>query len=68
VVRATNHCEQDEFLGVPAAGVEQVFAATFVFRIVDGRAEEIWRTAQDLQRLPQLGATVVPPSHRPSMP
>src|SRR4051794_3471645 len=28
VVRAVNHCEQDAFLGVPAAGVEQVFAAT----------------------------------------
>ena len=68
VVRATNHCEQDEFLGVPAAGVEQVFAATFVFRIADGRVEQIWRTAQDLQRLLQLGATIVPPSTRPSMP
>ncbi|GAA4677286.1 hypothetical protein GCM10023215_07350 [Pseudonocardia yuanmonensis] len=68
VVRATNHCEQDEFLGVPAAGIEQVFAATFVFRIVDGRVDRIWRTAQDLQRLLQLGALVVPPSRRPSMP
>jgi hypothetical protein len=68
VVRAVNHCEQDAFLGVPAAGVEQVFAATFVFRIVDGRVEQIWRTAQDLQRLLQLGATIVPRSTRPSMP
>ncbi|MCE0767351.1 ester cyclase [Pseudonocardia kujensis] len=68
VVRATNHCEQDEFLGVPATGIEQVFAATFVFRIVDGHVEEIWRTAQDLQRLLQLGATVLPPSQRASMP
>jgi hypothetical protein len=61
VVRATNRCEQDEFLGVPAAGVTQVFAATFVFRIVDGRVEQVWRTAQDLQRLLQLGAVLTAP-------
>jgi ketosteroid isomerase-like protein len=66
VVRATNRCEQDEFLGVPAAGITQVFAATFVFRIEDGRVAEIHRTAQDLQRLLQLGAVPVPPSSRPS--
>ncbi|GAA2876631.1 hypothetical protein GCM10010472_37840 [Pseudonocardia halophobica] len=62
VVRATNVCEQDTFLGVPAAGIEQVFSAIFVFRIAEGRVEQIWRTAQDLQRLLQLGATIVPPS------
>ncbi|WP_433502421.1 nuclear transport factor 2 family protein [Pseudonocardia halophobica] len=68
VVRATNLCEQDTFLGVPAAGIEQVFSAIFVFRIAEGRVEQIWRTAQDLQRLLQLGATIVAPSTRPSMP
>nr|WP_246393671.1 nuclear transport factor 2 family protein [Pseudonocardia pini] len=68
VVRATNLCEQDEFLGVRATGVQQVFAATFVFRIRDGLVAQVWRTAQDLQRLLQLGAVLVPPSNRPSMP
>jgi hypothetical protein len=62
VVRATNHCVQNEFLGIPAAGIEQVFTATFVFRIVDGRVETVWRNAADLQRLLQLGARVLPPA------
>ena len=36
VLRATNRCEQPSFLGVPAAGVQQVFTATFTFLICDG--------------------------------
>ena len=60
-VRATNRCVQDSFFGVPAAGVEQVFTATFVFQIVDGVVRRVWRNAADLQRLLQLGARVLPP-------
>jgi ketosteroid isomerase-like protein len=60
-VRATNRCVQDSFLGVPAAGVEQVFTATFVFLITDGVVRRIWRNAADLQRLLQLGARILPP-------
>ena len=60
-VRATNHCVQDSFFGVPAAGVEQVFTATFFFRITDGKVSRVWRNAADLQRLLQLGARVLPP-------
>ena len=64
VVRATNNCEQNEFLGVPAAGIRQVFTATFTFRIVDGLVHEIWRNADDLGRLIQLGAVInVPDAH-----
>ncbi len=62
VVRATNTCEQDEFLGIPAAGVAQVFTATFTHRVVGGRIAETWRNADDLGRLLQLGATVVAPA------
>ena len=36
VVRATNHCEQDSFFGVPGRGIVQVFTATFTMQIVDG--------------------------------
>ena len=61
VLRATNVCEQPSFLGVPAAGVQQVFTATFVFRIVDGVVHEIWRNADDLGRLLQLGARIEAP-------
>jgi predicted ester cyclase len=62
VVRATNHCEQDSFFGVPGRGVVQVFTATFTMQIVDGRIARIWRNAADLQRLFQLGARVLPPA------
>ncbi len=61
VIRATNNCMQDSFLGVPAAGVRQVFTATFTMRIQDGLVAETWRNADDLGRLLQLGARIVPP-------
>jgi predicted ester cyclase len=61
VVRATNVCVQERFLGVPAAGRRQIFTATFVFRIVDGKVTETWRNADDLGRLLQLGARFEPP-------
>lgn len=60
-VRATCRCVQDRFLGVPAAGVEQVFTAMFFFRFAGGLTVATWRNAADLQRLLQLGARVVPP-------
>ena len=60
-VRATCRCVQDGFLGVPAAGVEQVFTAMFFFTFADGLATRTWRNAADLQRLLQLGARIVPP-------
>ena len=60
VVRATNHCEQDSFFGVPGRGIVQVFTATFTMQIVDGRIDRIWRNAADLQRLLQLGARILP--------
>ncbi len=62
VVRATNTCVQDSFLGVPAAGIRQVFTATFVFRLDDDRIAETWRNADDLGRLLQLGATLTAPT------
>lgn len=60
VVRATCSCEQDSFLGVAARGVRQVFTATFTFRIEDGLIAEVWRNADDLGRLLQLGARIQP--------
>jgi ketosteroid isomerase-like protein len=61
VVCATNRCEQDEFHGVPGRGIVQVFAATFVFTFRDGKVDHVRRTAQDLQRLLQLGAVITAP-------
>jgi hypothetical protein len=62
VVRATNSCVQENFLGIPAAGIHQVFTATFTFAIADGLIHRIWRNADDLGRLLQLGATFMPPA------
>jgi hypothetical protein len=61
VIRATNHCVQESFFGVPGRGIEQVFTATFIMQIVDGRVVRTWRNAADLQRLFQLGARILPP-------
>ena len=62
VVRATNNCTQDNFLGVPSCGRPQTFTATFIHRIVDGKIVETYRNADDLGRLLQLGAQIVPAS------
>jgi hypothetical protein len=61
VLRATNNCVQESFLGIPADGVRQVFTASFTMRIQDGKVAETWRNADDLGRLLQLGARILPP-------
>jgi SnoaL-like protein len=60
VVRAINSCVQDTFFGIDGRGKQQVFSATFIFRIADGLVHETWRNADDLGRLFQLGAQIVP--------
>lgn len=60
VVRATNTCTQDSFFGVPAHGRPQVFSAIFIFQIEAGKVVRTWRNADDLGRLLQLGARLVP--------
>ena len=59
-VRAWNSCLQESFLGIPSQGRRQEFSATFIFRIVGGQVHEIWRNADDLGRVLQLGARIVP--------
>jgi hypothetical protein len=58
LVRATNLCRQEHFLGVPAHGREQLFSAMFLHRIEEERIAETWRNADDLGRLLQLGARI----------
>jgi hypothetical protein len=65
VVRATNSCEQESFLGIPARGRRQIFTATFIFQIADGQVLETWRNADDLGRVLQLGARIEPPAPGP---
>lgn len=60
VVRATNTLTQDSFLGIPGHGRTQTFRAMFMHRIEGGQVAETWRNADDLGRLLQLGAKIVP--------
>jgi predicted ester cyclase len=60
VVRATNTCLQDSFLGIPSHGKQQTFTATFIHQIAEGKVMETWRNADDLGRLLQLGARIEP--------
>ena len=60
VVRATNRCTQESFLGIPAHSRTQTFSAMFMHRIVNGLVEETWRNADDLGRVLQLGARLLP--------
>jgi predicted ester cyclase len=59
-VRATNTVEQDNFLGIPSHGRQQVFTAMFMHHITGGLISQTWRNADDLGRLLQLGARIEP--------
>lgn len=58
VIRATNNCLQESFMGIPSHGQRQLFTATFIHRIAGGKIIETWRNADDLGRVLQLGATI----------
>lgn len=60
VVRATNTCLQERFFDIPSNGRGQNFTAMFIHHIKDGKIQETWRNADDLGRLLQLGAQIVP--------
>ncbi len=60
VMRATNTCIQESFLGIPSRGRQQTFTATFIHYITDGKIIETWRNADDLGRVLQLGARIEP--------
>ncbi len=63
VIRATCTVEQDRFLGIPAAGIQQVFTATFTHHVVNGHIDRTYRNADDLGRLLRLGAVpTLPPA------
>jgi len=60
VVRATNNCLQEHFFDIPSNGRWQKFTATFIHHIRGGKIDETWRNADDLGRVLQLGAQIVP--------
>jgi predicted ester cyclase len=60
-VRMTNratHC--GTYRGIPATGKQVTFGAIWIFRLADGKIAEVWRCADDLGRVVQLGGTIVP--------
>jgi predicted SnoaL-like aldol condensation-catalyzing enzyme len=63
VIRAVNHCWQESLFGMLSHGKYQVFSAMFIHRIVDGKIQETWRNADDLGRVLQLGAQIIPTIH-----
>jgi predicted SnoaL-like aldol condensation-catalyzing enzyme len=60
VIRAMNTCIQESFFGVPGCGRRQTFSAIFILQIADGKIVETWRNADDLGRVLQLGAAIIP--------
>jgi hypothetical protein len=60
VIFATNYCMQENFLGIASHGKEQVFTAIFIHRVNNGEICETWRNADDLGRVMQLGARIIP--------
>ncbi len=60
-VRMTNRAtHRGTYRGIPATGKRVEFAAIWIFRIADGKIAEVWRSADDLGRVVQIGGKIVP--------
>lgn len=55
--RGTHH---GTYRGIPATGREVVFQAIWIFRLEDGKIAEVWRSADDLGRVVQIGGKIIP--------
>ena len=60
VLRATNHCFQENLLGIPSYGRPDIFPSVFIHHIKEGLIDETWRTGDDLGRMLQNGARILP--------
>lgn len=59
--RLTNRAtHQGTYRGIPATGREVVFQAIWIFRLEEGKIAEVWRSADDLGRVVQIGGKIVP--------
>ena len=70
-VRMTNRAtHRGTSRGIPATGKRVTFGAIWIFRLVDGKIAEVWRCADDLGRVVQIGGMIVPSDdeHRPGRP
>ncbi len=60
-VRMTNRAtHRGTYRGIPATGKRVTFGAIWIFRVADGKIAEVWRCADDLGRVVQLGGRIVP--------
>jgi steroid delta-isomerase-like uncharacterized protein len=63
-VRMTNRAtHQGTYRGIPATGKRVAFGAIWIFRLADGKIAEVWRCADDLSRVVQIGGMIVPADH-----
>ena len=61
-VRMTNRATHlGTYRGIRATGKRVTFSAIWIFRLTDGKIAEVWRCADDLGRVVQIGGTIVPP-------
>ena len=62
-VRLTNRAtHQGNYRGIPATGKSVVFSSIWILQLVDGQIAEVWRSADDLGRVMQIGGRIVPPA------
>lgn len=60
-VRMTNRAtHRGTYRGIPATGKRVAFGAIWIFRLADSKIAEVWRCADDLGRVVQIGGKIVP--------
>jgi predicted ester cyclase len=60
-VRMTNRAtHRGTYRGIPATGKRVEFGAIWIFRLEGGKIAEVWRCANDLGRVVQIGGRIVP--------
>ena len=58
--RMTNRAtHRGTYRGIPATGKRVTFGAIWIFRLADGKIAEVWRCADDLGRVVQIGGKIV---------
>ncbi len=60
-VRLTNRAtHRGTYRGIPATGKPVVFPSIWILRLDEGKIAEVWRCADDLGRVMQIGGMIVP--------
>jgi predicted ester cyclase len=60
--RLTNRAtHQGTYRGIPPTGKPVTFSSIWILRLDDGKIVEVWRSADDLSRVMQIGGRILPP-------